>query len=74
MITALLKALVRFIQDSLSPFFLLPAADAFMKSIMMLFLFGAIIRVVALFSVGALFKAVMSLCAYGVLLRLLLLI
>jgi len=48
MLAFFLEALSRFMADTMSPFFLIPAMEALAKSIVSLFLFGLIIRVVAL--------------------------
>jgi hypothetical protein len=49
MLAFVLTAIVRFIADSTNPFFLMPAAEAFFKSLLALFFFGLIIRIIALF-------------------------
>lgn len=48
MLAFILTAFVRLIADFTNPFFLIPAAEAFVKSVLALFFFGLIIRIIAL--------------------------
>ncbi len=48
MLAFLMNALMRFMMDLFDPSFLISAAHAFMQSVLALFMFGLIIRVIAL--------------------------
>ena len=58
----------------MNPLFLIPAAQAFMRSILTLILFGAIVRVIALMAAGAGFKSALAAYTLGLLLRFLALV
>ncbi|HET7884274.1 MAG TPA: hypothetical protein VFL55_25530 [Acetobacteraceae bacterium] len=58
----------------MNPFFLIPAAHAFMRSSLTLIVFGAIVRVIALMAGSTVFKSAFAAYSLGLLLRFLVLL